>query len=117
MTSIFATPPGWEAYVQELQMLHSRECYVKNKNEGGVVKIYALDVPKPHEYGTKEEWIEEEELAERIKSSPIGSHYLRLRSDIEEEYRKRKESFEKPDTAEDEDVYSEPQKNRDVYTP
>lgn len=115
MTSIFTSPPGWEHYVQELQMLRPRECYVKNTNEGGVVKIYTLDVPAPHEYGEKEEWMGKEELAERIATSPIGSRYLRLRSDIDEEYRQRKESFDKPDTPEDEEIYNEPMKDRELY--
>ncbi|MBI3421290.1 MAG: ATP-binding protein [Candidatus Sungbacteria bacterium] len=111
MTSLFAAQPGWEPYTQELQTLAPRYCYVKNAIEGGVVKLYTLDVAEPHQDAD----LTKQELAEWVVASPIGSAYLRKKSDIEAEYQARKTaSSDFSDQASDteDETYSEPEKPR-----
>ncbi len=90
LAPIYQNPPGWESYVQLLQGLPRRMCYIKNNNEGGVVEIrQTLDHPKPHEVAG----MDEDEFKEVVRQQNIGGHYLRRREDIEKEYRARRKSL------------------------
>jgi hypothetical protein len=71
---LYAEPPGWEGYIQQLQGLPQRVCLVKNKIEGGIVIISTPDVP--------------EYAASPAELETIGRHYLRDREEIEEGHRK-----------------------------
>lgn len=87
LAPIFQNPPGWESYIQLLQELLPRMCYVKNKTEGGVVEIRrTLDHPKPHEAVN----MDEEEFVQKVAACGVGNDYLRDRKDIEREYRTRR---------------------------
>jgi len=89
LASIYRDPPGWEAYIQELQELPKRGCVIKNKIEGGVVALRTLDTPPPHEFAD----MDEEEFAAEVAASGIGSVYLRNREEIEAEYRERRKKL------------------------
>lgn len=81
---LYAEPPGWESYIQQLQGLSQRVCLIKNKIEGGIVIVRTLDVEEDE--GTAEE---------------IGGRYLRKREKVEREYRARREvlaAFEEPES-------------------
>ena len=96
MASIFNNPPGWEWYIQQLQELQPTWCVVKNRVEGGVIKIKTLDLPPPHE----EAEMSEEDFAEEVAAANIGGSYLRLRESVDEEYEVRKEELFKLDEPE-----------------
>ncbi len=83
---LYAEPPGWEAYIQELQGLPQRVCLIKNKIEGGIVIVRTADVE------------ESEAPAETLKQ--IGSRHLRKQKEVEEEYRRRRETLLKADMPE-----------------
>lgn len=85
LTAIYAQPPGWEGYIQEMQNLPRRSCFIRSKAEGGVVMVETRIVPDPHKFGE----IREDELAERIKEMNLGSEHVRSRAEIEEERRAR----------------------------
>lgn len=88
LAPIYNNPPGWEGYIQLLQELLPRQCYIKNKTLGGVVEIKeTLDHPKPHE---KAEVADEEEFMEEVAACGIGSKYLRDRNQLEAEYQVRR---------------------------
>jgi type IV secretory pathway TraG/TraD family ATPase VirD4 len=84
--SIYSNPPGWEWYIQELQELQPRRCYVKNKTLGGVIDIYTADLKRPCDMAG----MDEETFAEMVRGGDIGGAYLRRREDVEEEYRARR---------------------------
>jgi len=73
---LYAEPPGWETYIQELQGLPQRVCLVKNRIEGGIVVIRTPDV-------------EDDE----IPAVEIGGSYLRSREEVGLEYRARRETL------------------------
>ena len=96
MASIYNNPPGWEWYIQQLQELPPTWCVVKNRVEGGVVKIKTLDLPSPHEIAD----MSEEDFAEAVATANIGGSYLRSRESVEEEYQARREELMKLDEPE-----------------
>jgi len=85
LVPIYNDPPGWEWYVQELQELGDRQCYIKNKNDGGVIAVRTLDREEPH----KEAGMGEREFATEVAGAGIGRKYLRERKTIEADYRER----------------------------
>jgi len=88
LAPIYNNPPGWEGYIQMLQELLPRQCYIKNKTLGGVVEIKeTLDHPKPHE---KADMADEEEFMREVAACGIGSKYLRDRNQLEAEYQARR---------------------------
>jgi hypothetical protein len=88
LVPIYNNPPGWEGYIQLLQELIPRQCYIKNKTLGGVVEIKkTLDHPKPHE---KAEMADEEEFMREVAACGIGIKYLRGREQLEAEYQARR---------------------------
>jgi len=97
LAPIYQNPPGWEGYIQLLQELPPRVCYVKNKTDGGVVEIRTIDQPKPHEFAE----MDEDEFIREVAESDIGRNYLRDRKQLEKEYKARREKlteFEEPQT-------------------
>lgn len=87
--SIYANPPGWEWYIQQLQELQPRQCYIKNKIIGGVAEIYTSDLKRPCDIAGADE----ETFAKVIKEANVGDAYLRPREKVEEEYRERREKL------------------------
>lgn len=96
LASIYAQPPGWEWYIQQLQELPYRICVIKNKTEGGVVAVRTLDLPSPCELAQTEE----RKFAEEIAAVEIGKKYLRDRKELEERYKARYEELTKYDEPE-----------------
>jgi Putative DNA-binding domain/Type IV secretion-system coupling protein DNA-binding domain len=84
---------SWEPYFQELQILRSRGCYIKNKNGGAIALITTHPADGIERY--YEEVIKDESKISIMKGvywdreSHIGESYLRSREDIEREYRAR----------------------------
>jgi hypothetical protein len=89
LASIYQEPLGWEFYVQSLQELPRRECVVKNKVDGGVVRLYTAEFPFPWEVAE----MDEEKFAEKVAAANIGGAYLRRREEVEKEYRLRREAL------------------------
>lgn len=88
LVPIYANPPGWEGYIQLLQELFPRQCYIKNKTLGGVVEIKeTLDHPKPHEKAGSSD---EDDFMQEVAACGIGSKYLRDRNELEAEYQARR---------------------------
>jgi len=84
----------WEHYIQELQTLPLRICYVKHKIEGGVIPIETVEiVPVWEDLGMKEE-----EFSEILKKYHFGKNYLVSREELKalQEQRQKliKEEFE-----------------------
>jgi len=96
LASIYANPPGWETYIQLLQELRPRICYVKNKTDGGVVEIQTIDQPPPHELAE----MGEEEFVKEIAAREIGRNYLCERKKIEDEYKARRDKLTRADESE-----------------
>jgi type IV secretory pathway TraG/TraD family ATPase VirD4 len=89
---IFAKPPAWESYIQELQSLPPRTCLIKSKVFGGVVIV---EVP-PVYPAWEEVGMDEEDFAavmESVQFLNISRSYLRKREDIKKEYRTRREAL------------------------
>jgi hypothetical protein len=98
LAPIYNNPPGWEGYIQILQELLPRQCYIKNKTLGGVVEIrQTLDHPKPYEKAGAED---EDEFIKEVAACEIGKNYLRDRAELEAEYRARKNALTMNDAAE-----------------
>jgi hypothetical protein len=89
LASIYANPPGWETYIQLLQELRPRICYVKNKIDGGIVEIQTIDQPPPHELAE----MDEAEFTQKIAGCEIGKKYLRDRKHLEAEYKVRQDKL------------------------
>ena len=87
LAPIYNNPPGWEGYIQLLQELFPRQCYIKNKTLGGVIEIKeTLNHPKPH---IKAGAADEDEFMKAVAACGIGGKYLRDRKELEAEYRTR----------------------------
>lgn len=106
MSPIYMSPPGWELYIQELQELPPRMCYVKNRVSGGIVKIQTQDVSPPNEYYR----ISGGELKEIVAEAAIGVNYLRERDAIEAEYQLRWRELGLDETNQDWESFAEPEK-------
>lgn len=107
LTSIYSQPPGWEAYTQHLQDLPPRVCAVKNRVEGGVIMISAIDSPPAWKLAGQTE----KEFREFVVGKEIGAAYLRDRGEVEKEYQVRKEKFIAEEKKEmDEETFREPKK-------
>ncbi len=89
LATIYQSPPGWESYIQLLQELEPRVCYVKNKKDGGVVEIQTLD----HDKAYKVAGMNEQEFVREVTECEIGKKYLRDRKNIEKEYNERREKL------------------------
>ena len=95
LTSIYNDPPGWEWYIQQLQELEPMICVIKNKIDGGVIKIQTLELPPAYKIIDDDPKV----YAKAVSQAKIGEKYLRSRQDIEEEYQKRREElFRRIDT-------------------
>jgi hypothetical protein len=107
LTSIYSQPPGWEAYTQHLQDLPPRVCAVKNRVDGGVIMISAIDSPPAWKLAGRTE----KEFREFVAGKEIGAKYLRDRGEVEKEYQARKEKFTAEEKEEaDEETFREPKK-------
>jgi hypothetical protein len=107
LTSIYSQPPGWEAYTQHLQDLPPRVCAVKNRVDGGVIMISAIDSPPAWKLAGRTE----KEFREFVAEKEIGAAYLRDRGEVEKEYQARKEKFTAEEKEEaDEETFREPKK-------
>ena len=97
LTSLYTQPPGWEPNVQTLQDLPARQCFVKNKHEGGVIMIYTPEMPLPWKLAKEAEGeldgITEESFQKSVKQAKIGAGYLKSRKKIEKEYLERRETL------------------------
>lgn len=97
LTPLYRLPPGWEITFQEIQELPDRHCFVKNKAEGGIIRIQTREIPEPWQelreitILTKGEFdsTSKEEYKKRIEETKIGIKYLRDREKIEREYKRR----------------------------
>lgn len=96
LASIYSDPPGWEGYIRQLQELENRRCFVKNKNDGGVIDMRTLDLPPPYELAG----MEEREFTEEVAACGIGGNYLCEREEIEKEYKARREELTRADESE-----------------
>jgi uncharacterized protein YggL (DUF469 family) len=97
LASIYGSPPGWEEYIQMLQELQHRTCFIKNKIGGGVIAIKTIDQPPPHELAGASE----DEFSGEIAACQIGKNHLRERKIIEAECEERKTKLletEEPET-------------------
>lgn len=107
LTAIYAQPPGWEGYVQAMQSLERRSCFVRSKVEGGVVHIYTREVNDP----SVEAALTEDELARAIVKMDCGGKYMRRRDTIEAEYQERWQRFGLTKKAKkDWETFAEPEK-------
>ena len=92
---IFAKPPAWESYIQELQSLPDMHCYFKNKKVGGISKITVKkDVPVWELIGNG---MDEERFEEVVEWYHIGKNYTREREIVEKEYQARRQKLLKSD--------------------
>jgi type IV secretory pathway TraG/TraD family ATPase VirD4 len=76
---LYAEPPGWETYIQQLQSFPQRTFLVKNKIEGGIA---ILETPEAASSQADEADLER-----------IGRRYLRLREEVEQEYQERRRAL------------------------
>jgi hypothetical protein len=107
LTSIYTQPPGWEAYIQHLQDLPPRVCAVKNRIDGGVIMIGAIDSPPAWKMAGQIE----KEFKEFVAAKEIGAKYLRDRGEVEKEYQERKGKFTAEEKEEaDKETFREPKK-------
>jgi len=86
LSALYSRPPGWEVNIQSLQSISPRECFIKNKIEGGVVFLTTPTVVSPWKDFEGES---EASFKEKIDNSGTGKEYLRNRSEIESLYRDR----------------------------
>ena len=89
LAPIYQNPPGWEWYIQQLQELPPQTCVVKNKNNGGVAKIWSLPLPDAYKVAEEDAKI----FAKAVSEARIGEKYLRPRQEVEAEYQKRREEL------------------------
>lgn len=68
----------WEHHTEALQTLPPRECYVKHKIEGGLVRLHTVDVERP----TEILGIGEAECAALLASCPFGRAYVVERASL-----------------------------------
>ncbi|MDO8728900.1 MAG: putative DNA binding domain-containing protein [bacterium] len=89
LAAVYQNPPGWEWYIQQLQELQPTFCVVKNKVQGGVAKLQTLDLPLAYEAAE----MDEIDFRAEVAAANIGGSYLRKRTDIENEYQKRRDEL------------------------
>ena len=76
--SFWSLAEEWEHYIEELQGLPPRYCYVKHKIEGGMIPLYTAEVePAWQVLG-----MDEEEYLELLRSLPFGRRYLVAREEV-----------------------------------
>lgn len=75
---LVADPDERERYIQQLQGLPPRTCFVKNNIKGGVIKISVPEAPAGRG---------------GAPGSGMGERYLRRRDDIDREYQKRRKAL------------------------
>jgi len=66
----------WEHYIEELQSLQPRVCYVKHKIEGGIIPIQTVDIYTAQEEFKEADMMTEERYLNWIKTVPFGRKYL-----------------------------------------
>lgn len=69
---------GWERYVQELQTLPPRGCWVKHQVEGGILPLTTVQIESPAELFGKDEAV----CREILSAMPIGAAYLVERASL-----------------------------------
>jgi len=79
----------WEHYVEELQNLPHRTCYVKHKIEGGIIPIYTENVEPAWEVLG----MEEDEYHKYLKKVPFGRNYLVRREEALSSEEKRQKAI------------------------
>jgi len=94
MTPLYRQPPGWEISVQTLQELEPRQCFIKNKAEGGIVPIVETKpMPAPWKISAMApgglDGTTPETFKKSVEEAEIGADYLIDRKKIEREYKKR----------------------------
>lgn len=62
----------WEKHTEELQKLSPRQCYVKHKIEGGLIRLYTVEI----ESGRELAGMNEEEFAGFAARLALGGRYL-----------------------------------------
>lgn len=62
----------WEKHTEELQKLPPRQCYVKHKIEGGLIRLYTVEI----ESGRDLAGMKEEEFALTMSNLSLGRYYL-----------------------------------------
>jgi len=92
--SLLAKEAFEEQYIEALQSLPPRICYVKHKIEGGVIPLETVEiVPVWEDLGMREE-----EYSDLLKKYPFGKKYLILREELKALQEQRckliKEEFE-----------------------
>jgi len=93
MTTLWKQPPGWEINIQSLQELPAQCCFIKNKREGGIMKIDTPNVPSPWQVsaqtGGELNGVTPEAFKKSVEQARIGANYLIDRKKIEREYQRR----------------------------
>ncbi len=111
LTPIYRQPPGWEVNVQSLQELENRECVIKNKKEGGIVKVYTADVQEPWKIAREAKGelggTTPRAFKESVKEGQIGIEYMIKRSKAERAYKRRDKQLT---SAEEPKSFREPKK-------
>jgi len=111
LTPLYRQPPGWELNVQSLQELEDRRCVVKNKSEGGIILIDAIDVPDPWkasaQAGGELNGITPEAFKKSVEEAQLGADYLIDRKKIERAYKKR---YKKLAVSEEPKTFREPKR-------
>jgi len=90
MAPVYASPPGWETYTQELQTLDDRYFVMANKVHHDVVKLFTAQNPTPYQ---QKDRFDTKKLRREVKNSDMGHASFRKREDIEREHRELVEAF------------------------
>ena len=84
----------WERYVNELQNLPPRMCYVKHKIQGGMISIKTVDIETAQANFIEMAGMTEAEYINLIKTIPFGRKYLVSREELNRESISRRRSLE-----------------------
>jgi hypothetical protein len=114
LVPLYASPPGWEFNVQDLQGLGSQQCFIRNTKRGGVVLIEVPDTPDPWKLSAlangEFNGITEESFRETVNNQNIGKYYLRGRKKIESAHKRSMENFT---TAPEPERFREPKQTQE----
>jgi len=93
LVPLYASPPGWEFNVQDLQSLKRQQCFVRNTQHGGVVLIEVPKIDDPWKLSAQARGelngITQESFQETVNQQGIGKYYLKVRKGIERRYKNR----------------------------
>lgn len=84
----------WERYVNELQNLPPRMCYVKHKIQGGMISIKTVDIETAQANFIEMAGMTEAEYINLIKTIPFGRKYLVSREELNRKSISRRRSLE-----------------------